>query len=201
VLGGSAVARAVALAGSASPSTAATRDPLGMSRVVAGAKGLESRGTVCDGWIVKKALDAVRARHIAIHTQGSRVDVAGVALDFSRVPITAWWLEGDWVSCFYPLDPADVGGASEHIQLSRAQFRRFFHDDQHASHGVAGVEGGSAVVAPPGGRRPELGAVPAAAELPDLRLPPVSFGLDVPKRRRARGATRRTSGDPRRTRP
>jgi hypothetical protein len=179
VLGGSAVARAVALAGSMSPSSTATRDPLGMSRVVAGAKGLESRGTVCDGWIVKKVLEAVRARHVAVHTQGSKVDVAGVALDFSRVPITAWWLEGDWVSCFYPLDPADPGGASEHIQLSRAQFRRFFHDDQHAK-GAPGAEGGSAV-APAVGRAPPE---PAAAVPPadsDLRLPAVAFGLDVPE--------------------
>src|SRR6185436_11320095 len=37
VLGGSAVARAVALAGSASPDGSTARDPLGMSRVVAGA--------------------------------------------------------------------------------------------------------------------------------------------------------------------
>ncbi len=180
VLGGSAVARAVALAGSTSPDSATTRDPLGMSRVVAGAKGLESRGTVCDGSIVKKALDAVRARHVAIHTQGSRVDVAGVALDFSRVPITAWWLEADRVSCFYPLDPADAGGASEHIQLSRAQFRRFFHDDQTASH-ATGNEGGSASVGGGQlGRRPEAPPEPSA-ELPNLRLPTVAFGLDVPE--------------------
>jgi hypothetical protein len=181
VLGGSAVARAVALAGSASPAGVATRDPLGMSRVVAGAKGLESRGTVCDGWIVKKALEAVRGRQVAIHTQGSRVDVAGVALDFSRVPITAWWLEGDWVSCFYPLDPADPGGASEHIQLSRAQFRRFFHDDQNASH-PTGAEGGSALVGVGQlGRRSEAPAEASPTDGPDLRLPAVSFGLDVPE--------------------
>jgi hypothetical protein len=187
VLGGSAVARAVALAGSASPGGGATRDPLGMSRVVAGAKGLESRGTVCDGWIVKKALDAVRARQVAIHTQGSRVEVAGVALDFSRVPITAWWLEGDWVSCFYPLDAADPGGASEHIQLSRAQFRRFFHDDQSARPPNAGGEGASIAVSVDRlGRRAEAPAEPA--ELADLRLPSVAFGLDVPEAAGADGA-------------
>jgi hypothetical protein len=82
------------------------------------------------------------------------------------------------VSCFYPLDPADPGGASEHIQLSRAQFRRFFHDDQQAK-GATGAEGGSALVAPLV-RRPEPAAVVPPAE-PDLRLPPVSFGLDVPE--------------------
>jgi hypothetical protein len=214
VLGGSSVARAVSLAGTGSP-IGACRDPLGMSRILAGPKGLQSSGVVCDGWIAAKVLDAAKARQLPIHVHGTKVEVAGAATDFVQVPVRAWWHEADWVSCICPLDPTEPGGAAEYLHLPRPQFRRFHRQDQNlpmteeeieptappadvAVRSTAPLRSRPSREAPSVATRPAgvagggpAKSIPMRSEDVDdpisgvaptvLRVPQVSFGLDVPE--------------------
>jgi hypothetical protein len=93
VLGGAAVAQALALTGAGGLSGIAT-DPSGLRRAAVGGSGLQSEGIVVDPEVSARMLGWLRQSGAPLHLDGEATPVGGLGEDFRATPVRGWWDAG-----------------------------------------------------------------------------------------------------------